>query len=149
LRQRSHYLAGSRTSRYRLRVMGAGTSAEHDVPAAQAKIEADEPANIPPAARAALPALTVMSRSLALLAIEGSSVGLALWTFASSKRLLAYVTSNAISARGRSQAVLAMVVGALVAIGLGVAIVLRVRGAAGLEAVQRLARRCAPLALAA
>jgi uncharacterized membrane protein len=95
-----------------------------------------------------LPSLTIAARSLGLLAIEGLSIGLALWEAKSSQRLLAYVASNQVSLRARSYVMQSMAAGALLAILIGVAVV-RLKAPQGLETARRLAYRCAPLSLAA
>ena len=96
----------------------------------------------------ALPVLTILARSGTLLALEGCSVGLALWELKSSERLVAYVADNALSPHARVHVLQSMVAGACVAIALGLALVWRQRPH-GLEAAHRLALRCAPLVLAA
>jgi uncharacterized membrane protein len=127
-----------------------GTSAEHGVDgspltgAAQPDTQADRA--VPE--QASQPELTQLARALTLLALSGCSVGLALWTFAAPKRLLAYVTSNQISVHGRWQAISAMLAGAGVAIALGLAW-LRAQRPTGLEALTQLARRTSPFVLSA
>jgi uncharacterized membrane protein len=95
-----------------------------------------------------LPGLTIAARSFGLLAIEGLSIGLALWESRSSERLVAYVTSNAVSSRARHHVVQSMAAGALVAALIGMAAVW-LKPPRELETARRLAYRSAPLSLAA
>jgi uncharacterized membrane protein len=93
------------------------------------------------------PALTIAARSLILLAAEGASVGLLLWNLRFSKRLVAYVTQNELSAGGRAGVFQSLIGGAALALTLGAAL-LFARRPHGLDALRRLAFRCAPLVLA-
>src|SRR6185369_15370422 len=81
-------------------------------------------------------------------AAEGASVALAFWFLAARSRLPVYVYNNTLSAGWRRSAVLALVAGAVLAKGWGGAMWM-VRGAAGLDLIERVSRRLAPLCLAA
>src|SRR5437763_3279740 len=92
------------------------------------------------------PPLTRAARALGLLTAEGASVALAIWFLAARGRLPIYVYSNTLSTGARKLVVATLFVGAVVAFGLGLRIA---RRAAGVDAVERIARRLAPLCLAA
>jgi uncharacterized membrane protein len=94
------------------------------------------------------PALTRAGRALGLLAGEGASAALALWFLAARRRLPAYVETNALPPDARRLAVFALLAGATAAAGCGLALWVT-RRAAGLDAIERAARRLAPLCLAA
>ncbi len=93
-----------------------------------------------------LPRLTVACRSLGLLAIEGLSVGLAGWSFRAWDRLGPYVASNTLPTAGRRYVLGNMGAAAALAL-LSALIVLRWKGSAGLDLIDRASRRCAPLVL--
>ena len=92
------------------------------------------------------PSLTRGARALGLLFGEGASVGLGLWVLRASDRMAAYVRSNTLSPLGRKFVMFNMMGGAALfaVIGLGLWMW---RRAAGLDLVDRIARRCAPLCL--
>src|SRR6476646_9588636 len=94
------------------------------------------------------PPLTRAGRALGLLTAEGASVALAIWFLAARGRLPGYVYSNTLPAGARKFVVATLFAGAVVAFccGLGLWVA---RRAAGLDAVERIARRLAPLCLAA
>ena len=94
------------------------------------------------------PPLTRAGRALGLLTAEGASVALALWFLAARGRLPVYVYSNTLPAGARKIAVATLFAGAVVAFGCGLGVWIA-RRAAGLDAVERIARRLAPLCLAA
>ena len=92
------------------------------------------------------PSLTRGARALGFLFGEGASVGLGLWVLRASERMAAYVRSNTLTPVGRKFVMLNMMGGAALFAGLGLALWMW-RRAAGLEIVDRIARRCAPLCL--
>ena len=94
------------------------------------------------------PPLTRAGRALGFLAAEGASVALALWFLGARGRLPLYVYNNTLPASSRRLMVAVMFAGALVAAGCGLGVWIA-RRAAGLETVERVARRLAPLCLAA
>jgi uncharacterized membrane protein len=130
-----------------------GRSAEHGVdgsppeevahPVPHADAEHEQPLE-----RANQPELTQLARALALLALAGCSVGLAIWTFAASRRLLPYVASNRISVHGRHQAIFAMLAGAVIAAVIGLAWQ-RAHRPTGMQALARLSQRASPFVLSA
>ena len=100
------------------------------------------PAPAPPP----LPSLTRAVRALALLATEGASLGFGGWCLRSRAHLLNYVGANTLPPHARKYVVGDMLGGAALAglIGLGLLLWRRV---GGLGAVERAARRLAPLCL--
>jgi uncharacterized membrane protein len=94
------------------------------------------------------PPLTRAGRALGLLAGEGASVALALWFLGARGRLPVYVYNNTLPASSRRLAMVMVLAGAALAGAGGLAVWVR-RGAAGLDAIDRVARRLAPLCLAA
>ena len=94
-----------------------------------------------------LPALTVAARSVTLLLGQGASIGLALWEWRSTKHLLAYVSKNELPRAARNGLLMSMIVGAALALLIAGALYY-LRRPRGLDAVQRLALRGAPLVLA-
>src|SRR5579871_6861269 len=99
-----------------------------------------------PAPTPSVPALTRAVRALALLATEGASVGFAGWGMRSRSHLLNYVANNALPPHARKFVVGNMAGGAAVAVLTGF-VVLLWRRLGGLDAVERAARRLAPLCL--
>jgi len=94
------------------------------------------------------PPLTRAARALGFLAAEGASVALALWFLGARNRLPVYVYNNTLPAGSRRLLVACMFAGALAAAGSGLGAWIA-RRAAGLDLVDRVARRLAPLCLAA
>jgi uncharacterized membrane protein len=94
------------------------------------------------------PPLTRAGRALGLLAAEGASIALALWFAGARGRLPSYVYNNTLPAGSRKLLVALLFAGALVAAGSGLGLWIA-RRAAGLDAVERVAHRLAPLCLAA
>jgi len=94
------------------------------------------------------PPLTRAGRAIGLLAAEGASVALALWFLGARGRLPVYVYDNTLPAGSRKLAIGLLLGGALAAGGAGL-VTWAARRAAGLEAIERVARRLAPLCLAA
>ena len=94
-----------------------------------------------------IPAWTVAARSFGLLALEGASIGLALWSLRHYERLVGYVTTNDLSRAARNGAVRSALIGTLLALLIG-ATLAWIKRPLGLERAQRLALRCAPLSLA-
>ena len=90
--------------------------------------------------------LTRGARALGYLVGEGASVGLGMWVMRSSDRMAGYVRSNTLTPVGRKFVMYNMLGGAALFAGLGLLLWLW-RRAAGLEIVDRIARRCAPLCL--
>ena len=103
-------------------------------------------APVPPPLRSPLPALTRAVRSLALLATEGASLGFGAWCLRSRTHLLNYVGANTLPPHARKYVVGDMLGGAAVAGVIGLALLLW-RQLGGLAAVERAARRLAPLCL--
>jgi uncharacterized membrane protein len=100
------------------------------------------PAPTPPG----VPPLTRVFRSLGFLAAEGMSLGFAGWCLRARDHLLNYVANNAMPPVARKYVVGNMAVGAVLPAFLGlVAIVWRRLG--GIDRVERVARRLAPLCL--
>ena len=95
-----------------------------------------------------LPPFAAACQGLALLALEGLSLGLALAEVALWPRLPAYVGRNEIAPGARIALLVAMAAGAALLSARG-AWLLRPDPVAGAYAVRALARRLAPLALAA
>ena len=95
-----------------------------------------------------LPPFAAACQGLALLALEGLSLGLALAEVALWPRLPAYVGRNEIAPTARIALLVAMAAGAALLSARG-AWLLRPDPVAGAYAVRALARRLAPLALAA
>ena len=93
------------------------------------------------------PPLTRAGRAVGLLAAEGASVALALWCLGARGRLPLLVYNNTLAASSRRLAMVLAFAGAALAAAGGLATWAR-RGAPGLDAVDRLARRLAPLCLA-
>lgn len=94
----------------------------------------------------ALPPLTLLCRSLALLGAEGMSIGLAAWTVRIGAPLVGYVTSNQLPAEARRYVVLNMGCGAAAPVLLALAL-LAWKRARAIEPLNRLSLRAAPLAL--
>src|SRR5262245_41021693 len=92
------------------------------------------------------PPLTRAARALGLLACEGASVTLALWFLGARGRLPVYV--YALPGGSRKLVVACLLGGAVAAAGCGLGVWVA-RRAAGLDAVDRVSRRLAPLCLAA
>jgi uncharacterized membrane protein len=92
--------------------------------------------------------LTRASRALALLAVEAASTALAIWTVRMSDRMVGYVSANTLPPTARKFAIGNMMVGAaiacLAAVGLWIW-----RRAAGLDLIERISRRLAPMCLMA
>lgn len=86
-------------------------------------------------------------RSLLLLAGVGASLGLLGWTLRIGDRFVGYALGNVMTRQGRIWAGANMAIGAALAAGLGLALMLRPRWRQG-ELAHRLAARAAPLALA-
>ncbi|MFL5304711.1 MAG: DUF2079 domain-containing protein [Polyangia bacterium] len=101
------------------------------------------PPSLPPPS---LPPLTRAIRALGLLTAEGASLGLAGWFVRVQDRLLPYVMNNALPPRARKFVIGDIAAGALLLplIGL-IGIIWKRLG--GLAAVERVARRLAPLSL--
>jgi uncharacterized membrane protein len=97
---------------------------------------------------APVPALTRACRGLGLLAVEGASVALALWFLAARGRMPSYVYTNTLPPGQRKLVVAALAAGVLAAFLAALTLWLR-RRAAGLDALERVSRRLAPLCLAA
>jgi uncharacterized membrane protein len=93
-----------------------------------------------------LPLLTVLGRSVGLLAAQGASFGLLAWEYHASDKLIAYTVSNAIVPRCRGHLLFSMAVGIGLAAMLATGLVLT-RRARGLDLVNRVAHRGAPLCL--
>ena len=92
------------------------------------------------------PPLTRAVRTLGFLGLEGASLGLAIWSLRARDRLLDYIASNTLSPHARKYVIGDIVAGAALAALAGfVAMVWRRLG--GLAAVERVARRLAPLSL--
>jgi uncharacterized membrane protein len=95
-----------------------------------------------------LPLLSHLLSGLGLLAGEGASVGLGMWSWrAGMERLTLYAASNDIARSGRRYLIASMALGALIALGIGAGVWLRWRRREGAVLVHRLARRVAPLLL--
>jgi uncharacterized membrane protein len=94
------------------------------------------------------PPLTRLARALGWLGAEGASTGLALWFLGARSRLPLYVYENTLPPPARRFAIGCLYAGALVAAGLGLGFWLE-RRAAGLDRIEAIARRLAPLCLAA
>ena len=94
------------------------------------------------------PRLTRAARALGLLGAEGASVGLAIWFLAARDQLPAYVAVNSLLPGARKLVIAALFAGAIVAAGCGIGVWIA-RRAAGLDAIERVSRRLAPLCLAA
>ena len=94
------------------------------------------------------PPLTRAGQALGLLTAEGASVALAIWFLLARRRLPVYVYSNTLPPETRRLVIAALLAGAVVAFGCGLALWVARRGA-GLDAIERIARRLAPLCLAA
>ena len=94
------------------------------------------------------PPLTRASRALALLAAEGASVALALWYLGARGRLPSYVYNNTLLPASRKLSMALLFGGAVLAAGVGLVVWVR-RRADGLDAIDRAARRLAPLCVAA
>jgi uncharacterized membrane protein len=103
----------------------------------------------PPGALSAdppLPPLTRAVRALGFLGLEGASVGLAGWFLRVHDRLLDYISNNSLPPHARKYVIGDIVAGGALAVLVGfVAMLWRRLG--GLPAVERVARRLAPLAL--
>jgi len=95
-----------------------------------------------------VPPLTRAARALGFLAAEGASVALAIWFLAARSHLPVYVYNNALPASWRRFVVVALVAGAVIAQGWGLTIWIT-RRAAGLDQIEGVSRRLAPLCLAA
>jgi len=93
-----------------------------------------------------LPLATRIARLAALGALEATSAGLAVWAFASRPSLPSYTRDNSLGPHARLFVFLDMGI-ALVVAGLVVAALLLRWRRAGLDRVERLARRLSPLAL--
>ncbi|HVY40618.1 MAG TPA: hypothetical protein VHM31_21920, partial [Polyangia bacterium] len=100
----------------------------------------------PSAPPATLPPLTRAVRALGFLTAEGASLGLAGWFVRVQDRLLPYVTSNALPPRARKFVIGDIAAGALLLPLIGLVAILWKR-LGGLGAVERVARRLAPLSL--
>src|SRR5262245_5697431 len=96
----------------------------------------------------ATPPLTRAGRAVGLLAAEGGSVALALWFIGARGHLPSLVYNNTLPPASRKLAMAMLLAGAALAAGGGLVAWVR-RGAAGLDAIDRVARRLAPLCLAA
>jgi uncharacterized membrane protein len=96
----------------------------------------------------AAPPLTRAARALGLLAAEGASTALALWFLGARGRLPVYVYNNMMQPGSRKLAIACLLAGALAAAGMGLGAWIARRGA-GLDLIERVARRLAPLCLAA
>src|SRR5262245_4502064 len=94
------------------------------------------------------PPLTRATRTFAFLAVEGASTALALWFLGARGRLPGYVYNNGLPAGSRKLAVAAMAAGTLIAVGSAAGVWIT-RRAAGLDLIERVAQRLAPLCLAA
>src|SRR5947207_8782212 len=94
------------------------------------------------------PPLTRAARAIGFLAAEGASVSLALWFLGARSRLPVYVYNNTLPGGSRKLVVACLLGGALAAAASGLGVWMA-RRAAGLDAVDRVARRLAPLCLAA
>jgi uncharacterized membrane protein len=94
------------------------------------------------------PSLTRGARALGFLLGEGASVGLALWAIRAHDRMPGYIRANTLTPLGRKFVMMNMLGGAALFAAVGLALWLW-RRAAGLDLVDRIARRCAPLCLAA
>src|SRR4029079_18655151 len=94
------------------------------------------------------PPLTRGGRALGLLTAEGASTALAIWFLIARGRLPMYVYTNTIPPAARMVVVAPMVAGAIAAVACGFGLWIARRGA-GLDAIERIARRLAPLCLAA
>jgi len=94
------------------------------------------------------PPLTRAARALGLLGAEGASVALAIWFLGARGNLPAYVAVNSLPPGARTLVIAALFAGALVAASCG-ASVWMARRDAGLDAIERVSRRLAPLCLAA
>ncbi len=101
------------------------------------------PPSVPPAE---LPPLTRAVRALGFLTAEGASLGLAGWFVRVQDRLLPYVTNNALPPRARKFVIGDIAAGALLLPLIGLVAILWKR-LGGLAAVERVARRLAPLSL--
>src|SRR6476661_8931071 len=99
-----------------------------------------EPAPTPPLTRAA--------RALGLLAAEGASVALAAWFLGARARLPVYVYDNSLPPASRKLVIACLFAGALASGGSGLGVWIA-RQAAGLDLIERVARRLAPLCLTA
>ncbi|HEY7371112.1 MAG TPA: DUF2079 domain-containing protein [Polyangia bacterium] len=98
----------------------------------------------PPAA----PPLTRGARALGLLAAEGASVTLAAWFLGARARLPVYVYDNSLPPASRKLVVACLFAGVLAGAGSGLGVWIA-RRAAGLDLIERVARRLAPLCLTA
>ena len=95
------------------------------------------------------PPLTRIFRAFGLLVAEGASLGLAGWFLRSRDAIASYVSANALVPTARQKIVLSMAICALVVAGVGAALLIWRRRSDGLDLVERVSRRCAPLCLAA
>jgi uncharacterized membrane protein len=93
-----------------------------------------------------LPPLTVVVRSLGLLALEGASLGLTAWTLRARDRLQPYVTTNTLTPTGRKFVFFNVGGGMAAAVALALIFLIWKRGVA-VEFLHRLSHRCAPLVL--
>jgi uncharacterized membrane protein len=94
------------------------------------------------------PPLTRAGRAFGFLAAEGASVALAVFFVAARGRLPLYVYNNTLPAGWRKAMVAALLAGAIAGAGWGLVVWMR-RRAAGLDVVEGVAHRLAPLCLAA
>jgi uncharacterized membrane protein len=92
------------------------------------------------------PSLTRGARALGFLVGEGASLGLGLWVIRASDRMAAYVRANTLTPLGRKFVMMNMAGGAALFAVFGLVLWMW-RRAAGLDIVDRVARRCAPLCL--
>src|SRR5204863_1448914 len=95
-----------------------------------------------------VPPLTRAARALGFLAAEGASVAIAVWFIAARSRLPVYVYNNSLPASWRRTVVGALLGGAVIAAGWGVSHAIT-RRAGGLDRIENVSRRLAPLCLAA
>jgi uncharacterized membrane protein len=95
------------------------------------------------------PALTRACRAFGLLAAEGASVALASWCLGARGRLPMYVYENKLPPGARRLVIALMLAGAAAAAAAGLGACVARRAAGGLDTVERVARRLAPLCLAA
>jgi len=96
---------------------------------------------------ASTPWLTRAARALGFLSAEGASLGLAGWCLRSADRLPAYVASNALAPHARKFVIGNLLAGAALAGLCGVVALAWRRRLGGLDTVERVARRLAPLCL--
>lgn len=93
-------------------------------------------------------ALTRAARALGLLAAIGASLAMAIWSLTAGPSLVLYVTQNQLDPAARIALAKLLVAGALVGAGAGAALAAADR-TRGLALADRIARRLAPLVLAA